>query len=367
MVPATGFRVCSLPHSDRAAQCEEAHRPLSTSVRIFFIQVSGKGNSSVSTTISTAEATRTRPLAPVISISPVVISAPRRPVALQVRVSAPATGHALPILLLSHGDSRSTNLSSLNGYAPLANFWAAHGFVVMQPTHLDSPSLGLPRHGPEAPLYWRSRVEDMKYILDRLGFIEAYIPALSDRLDRSRIAVAGHSMGAHTAAMLLGARQVDPDNGTEVDLTEPRIKAGVLLSAPGGGGTHLTAFATRYYSFFMGSRFAEMKTPTLVVAGDQDISAHLTARGADWHADPYVMSTGPKCLVTLYGAGHCLGGISGYDAGETTDEDPDRLGAVQQLTWAYLRTALYPRDDAWSGACATLLHPSSRLGCVESK
>ena len=314
-----------------------------------------------------AETTHVRPSTAVISVSPVVISAPRRPVALHLRVSAPSTGHELPILLLSHGDSRSTNLSSLNGYAPLANFWAAHGFVVLQPTHLDSPTLGFPRSGPEAAPYWRSRVEDMKYILDRLGFIEACIPALSDRLDRSRIAVAGHSMGAHTAAMLLGARLVDPGDGTEVDMAEPRIKAGVLLSAPGSGGAHLTSFATQRYSFFMGSGFAEMKTPTLVVTGDQDVSAHLTARGADWHADPYVMSTGPKCLVTLFGAGHSLGGVSGYDAGETTDEDPDRLGALQQLTWAYLRTALYPGDNAWSGACATLLSPSSRVGCVESK
>ncbi len=44
---------------------------------------------------------------------------------------------------------------------------------------------------------------------------------------------------------------------------------------------------------------------------------------ADWHADPYFLSPGPKCLLSLFGAEHGLGGVSGYDAAETTDEDPD--------------------------------------------
>src|SRR5579875_1083046 len=89
--------------------------------------------------------------APVLSVSPVVLPAPGRAVDLQVRVSAPVTGSELPIILLSHGHGPSNNLSSLNGYAPLASFWAAHGFVVIQPTHLDSATLGLRKSDdPEA-------------------------------------------------------------------------------------------------------------------------------------------------------------------------------------------------------------------------
>src|SRR6266702_5238508 len=133
---------------------------------------------------------------PVLSVSPVVLSAPGRAVDLQVRVSAPVTGSALPVILLSHGHGNSNNLSSLNGYAPLASYWAAHGFAVIQPTHLDSKTLGLRDSGdPEAPLYWRSRAEDMTRILDQLDAIEAAVPQLPGRLDRSRVAVAGHSMG----------------------------------------------------------------------------------------------------------------------------------------------------------------------------
>jgi predicted dienelactone hydrolase len=307
------------------------------------------------------------PSTPVLSLSPVVLSAPGRAVDLRVRVSAPVTGRQLPIILLSHGHGRSNNLSSLNGYGPLANFWAAHGFVVIQPTHLDSKTLGLDPDGREGPLFWRSRVEDMKRVLDQLESIEACVPTLSARLDRSRVAIAGHSLGGHTAGMLLGARFTDPKVGTEVDMAEPRIKAGVLLAAPGDGGADLSVFAAAHYSFLLKPSFAEMTTPALVVAGDNDVSPHLTVRGADWHADPYFLSTGPKCLLTLFGAGHGLGGISGYDAAETTDESPERVAAVQGLTWAYLRTALYPEDSAWPAACTALIDSPNPLGRVECK
>jgi pimeloyl-ACP methyl ester carboxylesterase len=303
---------------------------------------------------------------PVVSISPLVLPVPGRIVDLQLRVSAPTIGRELPIILLSHGHGRSNNLSSLNGYAPLANFWAAHGFVVIQPTHLSSKSLSLDPKTPGAPLFWRSRVEDMKHILDQLDDLEASLPEIKGRLDRSRIAVAGHSMGGHTASMLLGARLTDPEDGTIVDVIEPRIKAGVLLGPPGNGGADLSALAAENYTFFRHPSFAEMTTPTLVVVGDSDVSPHLTVRGADWHADPYFLSTGPKCLLTLVGGHHGFGGVSGYDVAETTDESPERLAVVQRLTWAYLRSTLYPKDPAWSTACAAS-EGLSALGRVECK
>jgi acetyl esterase/lipase len=73
----------------------------------------------------------------------------------------------------------------------------------------------------------------MKHILDQLDYLEASLLEIKGRLDRSRIAVAGHSMGGHTASMLLGARLTDPEDGTIVDMIEPRIKAGVLLGPLG--------------------------------------------------------------------------------------------------------------------------------------
>ncbi|NJM81795.1 MAG: chlorophyllase, partial [Tabrizicola sp.] len=49
----------------------------------------------------------------------------------------------------------------------------------------------------------------MRSILDHLVAIEAEVPFLAGRLDASRVAVAGHSLGGQTAAMLLGAQLTD--------------------------------------------------------------------------------------------------------------------------------------------------------------
>ena len=128
----------------------------------------------------------------------------------------------------------------------------------------------------------------------------------------------------------------------------------MLLASRGRGGDALTEFAAGNYSFFSTTDFSTMTAPALVVAGDKDISPHLTVAGAGWHTDPYFLSPAPKSLLTLFGAEHGLGGVSGYDVAETTDENPERVAAVAQLTWAYLRTELYPGDSAWQAAGDTL-------------
>ncbi|MER6788302.1 chlorophyllase [Streptomyces sp. NPDC000658] len=307
------------------------------------------------------------PRTAVLSVSPVTLPIPGRPVDLQLRITAPVTGDDLPVVLLSHGQGFSHHLSSLDGYAPLAHFWAAHGFAVIQPTHLSSRTLTLAPDTPGAPMFWRSRAEDMRHILDRLDAIEAAVPQLPGRLDRDRVAVAGHSMGGHTASLLLGARLTDPEDGTEADLADPRIKAGVLLAAPGRGGDALTETVARDFGFLVTTDFAAMTTPTLVVAGDKDDSAHLTVDGPDWHADPYLLSPGPKALLTLFDGEHSLGGVSGYDVAETTDDSPERVAAVQRLTWAYLRTQLYPGDPAWQTARDALTAGPHAVGRVETK
>jgi len=207
----------------------------------------------------------------------------------------------------------------------------------------------------------------MTRILDQLDAIEAAVPQLRGRLDRDKVAVAGHSMGGHTASVLLGARLTDPRDGTSVNLAEPRIKAGVLLAAPGAGGDALTEFAARNYAFFSSVDFSTMTTPALVVAGDNDPSTYLTVRGPSWHADPYFLAPGPKSLLTLFGAGHGLGGVAGYDAAETTDESPARVAAVARLAAAYLRSSLFPGDSSWRAAVDALAAGPEALGKVESK
>jgi dienelactone hydrolase len=279
-----------------------------------------------------------------------------------VRVTAPLEGSGLPLVVLSHGGGLTNYLSSFRGFSPIVEFWAAHGFVVVQPTHLSSRSLGVPPLAPDSRSYWQSRVDDVTRVLDELDLIEAAVPGLAGRIDRGRIAVAGHSMGGHTASMLLGAHVVD--DGAIVRVADDRVKAGVLFAPTGAGGSHLTELAQRFTALRT-ARFEQMTPPVLTVVGDRDDSAELSSRGPAYHADAYATSPGPKALLTLHGAEHMLGGITGYDASETTDENPERVAAIQRLTWAYLHTALVG-GDAWDRARGAFAHLED-LGRIESK
>lgn len=303
-----------------------------------------------------------------VSVSPVTLPAPDRGLPLELRITAPATGRDLPIVLLSHGHGPSLYIPSKDGYGPIVNFYAAHGFVVIQPTHLNSKVAGLDPAAPAGPGFWRSRVKDMKLILDRLDDIEAAVPAIAGRLDRGRVAAVGHSLGGQTVGMLLGARLTDPmdADATDVDLIEPRIAAGVMLTPPGNGGGDLTDYVKQNFSF-MNPDYSHLTTRTLVVVGDQDDPSHLATRGNNWYADAYRDGPGAEFLLTVFGARHGLGGIAGYDAAETRDEAPDRLEVVLRMTWAYLRSALYADDAAWSLACAALAEHAASQARVERK
>ncbi|MDF2117653.1 alpha/beta fold hydrolase [Roseiarcaceae bacterium H3SJ34-1] len=300
-----------------------------------------------------------------MSVSPIAFPVPGRQTELQLKVTAPIAGRDLPILILSHGHGQSTYLSSLRGYNPLAEFYAAHGFVVIQPTHQDSKALGLDPEGPEGPLFWLSRAQDVHFVLDHLPQIEAAVPGLSGRTDRNRIVAVGHSMGGHTAGMLAGMRVVDPVDGKEWDLSDSRIKAGVLL-APPGNGSDLAPFASEHYKVLRNTVYSKMTAQALVVAGDLD-QTDLFALRKDWRADAYTFSPGPKALLTMFGAKHALGGVSGYDVAESQDQDSERLGVVQRMTWAYLRSALYPADPAWRNASAALAGSPKPQGKVDTK
>jgi predicted dienelactone hydrolase len=200
---------------------------------------------------------------------------------------------------------------------------------------------------------------------NNLDLIEASVPGLSGPLDRSRIAAAGHSWGGQTASTLLGARVLDSDGVPGEDMSDSRIKAGVLLSTTGKGGADLSPFAAEHFPF-MSPNFPDMTTPALVIAGDRDQSA-LSVRGPDWFTDPYLLSPGPKSLLSPFGAEHSHGGIPRYTVTETTVENPERVALIQRLTWAYLRSALNPADPGWPVASAELMENADPPGRIESK
>lgn len=280
-----------------------------------------------------------------VAYTPIRLKMPgRQP--LELRLTAPTTGDALPIVILSHGFGPSNYIPSKDGYAPLAQFWAERGIAVIQPTHASSRSGGLDPDLPEGPFFWRERVEEMRAILDQLNDIEHQASAIAGRLDHDRIAVAGHSFGGHTCSLLLGGRLQGED------FSDPRICAGILLATPGRGGDNLKPEHAQRFPFF-DVDFSAIELPTLVVCGAED-DPHFTPRGPEWHADVFHDAPGADALLTINGVGHGLGGIAGFDAKETEVEDPDALEATRRLTLAWLRRLFAIEQDAWIQSQAAL-------------
>lgn len=297
-----------------------------------------------------------------VSVRPVVLAAPERGTDLQVRVSAPLDGDRLPVVVFSHGFGWS-----MDGYTPLADFWATHGFVVVQPTHLDSTAHALAPDDPRTPEIWRWRVDDLVRVIDDLDLIERAVPGLAGRVDQSRIAAAGHSWGATSASALLGARVLDGNGVPGEDMTDSRVGAGVLLALAGTGGDALTPFAAQQFPF-MNPDFTGLTTPSLLVAGENDQSL-LSVRGPDWWTDGYRQSPGAEGLLTVAGAEHSLGGIvTNLAAKEMAEhESPDKLALVQRVTTAFLNKALGVRDDDWAAVENEFSGGAEPLGRLESK
>ncbi|MGV9418185.1 alpha/beta hydrolase family protein [Streptomyces sp. NPDC003674] len=280
----------------------------------------------------------------IVSVKPIVVPAPGRSIDLPVKVTAPLSGQALPVIVFSHG-----NGWSLDGYEPLVDRWAAAGFVVVQPTHLDSRRNAIGWDDPRFATVWRVRIADLHAILDNLGDILAQA-GLETRADRERIAVAGHSWGAQTAGAVLGARVLDAEGVPGEDFSHPAVSAGALIAATGTGDT-LTPFAAEHLPF-MRPDFSTMATPALVVAGGKDQS-QLSTRGPEWFTDAYHLGPAPKSLLTLAEAEHTMGGVAGERVAETTDEDPARVAFLADTIAAYLRAALGLDDAEWTRLVGT--------------
>jgi pimeloyl-ACP methyl ester carboxylesterase len=274
-----------------------------------------------------------------VAVKPLTVPTTGRGTDLQVKVTAPLDGHDLPVLVFSHG-----NAWSMDGYEPLVDRWAAAGFVVVQPTHLDSRRHGIGFDDPRFATIWRVRVADLHAVVDHLGDVLAQVPGLRERVAESRLAVVGHSWGGQSAGALLGARVLDADGTPGEDLSHRAVRAGALLATTGTGDS-LTPFALEHLPF-MRPDYSTMTTPTLVVAGGEDRSP-MSTRGPDWFTDAYTLSPAPKRLLTVTDGEHTLGGVAGEAVRETTDEDPARVALVADAVAAHLLDVLGGDGGAW--------------------
>jgi predicted dienelactone hydrolase len=155
----------------------------------------------------------------------------RRDRLVPIRLYLPRSDRPVPLVVFSHGLG-----GTRAGYAHLGRHWAAQGVATLHPQHAGSDRavwsagglgvLGALRSAA-TPEQAFARAQDVRFVID-----QAFTPgALAERLDASRIAVAGHSFGANTALLACGARYRNPD-GRVSECRDERVRAAVVLSAP---------------------------------------------------------------------------------------------------------------------------------------
>ncbi len=252
-----------------------------------------------------------------------------------IRVTYPVGPGPFGVIVLCHGA-----LGSKDGYQPLADYWAGNGFVVIRPTFGDSLTL-MPKEEREqyknvgelvsskhVTSQWRQRPEDVGHVIDQIKWVSEQIPDLKGKVDAQKLAVVGHSYGAHTAMLMAGMELKVGLRSAQ--MTDSRPKAFVAISPPGTGAA------------VKADSFAKIKKPVLMITGDNDGSPMpgMDKQTGLWRKEAFDNSPkGDRYLLWIDGAQHNFGGIAGPGnrwAGAGPD-NPRQVQMVAQETLEFLR------------------------------
>jgi hypothetical protein len=231
------------------------------------------------------------------------LTVPHRSAALTLHLFRPEGAEPRQTVLFSHGDRLSPP-----DYAPLLRAWAGRGLAIAAPDHA----------GPSLCPLWLARVLDMQAAASHLPAMDA------------PIRVAGHSFGAHTVALLLGAHPRRVTN--QKNLALPQADAGLLLTPPGDGSPASLAPEWLDRAPYLHLDLSGLRAPTLILAGGRDPSP-ITRPGWRWRTD--AVSLGPpdgKFLGVAPEGDHYLGGIA---TGRGTP-DPALFAEIAVITADYL-------------------------------
>lgn len=242
---------------------------------------------------------------------------------------------AVPVILFSHGLG-----GTREGGAYLGRYWAAHGYVSVHLQHAgsDAPSIRAARRAgaddsqrnrasdPGAAI---ARFEDVPFALDRLALMNRDDPQLRGKFDLTRVAMTGHSYGAHSTLAAAGRLSVTP--GGALSFREPRIKVAIALSP---AAPRDMAEADHIYR--------DIRIPILHMTGTLDENP-VNAADPITRQVPFRRIDGAdQILVVFDGARHDTFG--GRRTAEEAPKDPRFHLLIQEATTAFLDAKL--RGDA---------------------
>ena len=259
---------------------------------------------------------------------------------LPVRISYPVGKTRFPVIVFSHGNGSKGDM-----YKGFTDYWASHGYVVIQPTHMDSTSLGFKtKRDNMKEMYQQmlqvtdTRRQDMSFIVDSLDLIETIVPDLEDKLDRTKLVAAGHSMGAATAMIVAGMTLLNPMDGYAETSDETRFKVLLMISDPGT------------MALMPKEPWKGVRVPTLISTGTKDFSdvgsTRINAPFKYKIPDSFTRSLSPHHYVLIEGADHYLGGlICRNDVPGPPQHEALRIAAATSTTFldAYVKNDL----NAW--------------------
>jgi poly(3-hydroxybutyrate) depolymerase len=199
---------------------------------------------------------------------------------------------ALPVLLFSHGAGLAPER-----YDRLMIDWAAQGFAVLAPLHIDAPEHPGNKTADRMRT-WLPRLADMRALLDGLADVET---ATGVRLDRTRVAAAGHSYGALVAQALGGAKTTAlGGDGQIINAREAKVLAVVAFSPPGP----LPGFVTP-------QGWSAVAVPMMVQTGTKDVLPMIAPKWEDHIVSYLEAPAGGKLLFVGEGVDHYFGNVFG--------------------------------------------------------
>jgi predicted dienelactone hydrolase len=220
---------------------------------------------------------------------------------LHVKVTYPKADGKFPVIVFSHGFGGSKDT-----YASLTAYWAARGYVVIQPTHDDSiaqrkangeihgvmQGFSTLREDISDPAAWRNRTRDVSFVIDSLDEIERCVPGTAGKLDRSHIGVGGHSFGALTTELLGGLTFTPRGASKPESLADRRISALLVLSGAGPRQHGVTE-----------SSWENITAPLMLMTGTRDMG--VGGLNPDMRIKPYeLVHSVHKYAIVLQGGVH---------------------------------------------------------------